>query len=322
MSELDRKPQKALHLYLDEDKKKPAHIGHIYYIFEKYDGWYMYIDCIDGKWQEIRSRACRELDSMRHYTKMFKEQVPAPKVDCRLIFEACLHEKGLPMVFSKLNGLFNQKKIALKRGAIVQSKTLGKVELEHEVYFKCHDVVIFNEENKSFRNRYSDLQTLFRKIDTVNSKLLSVLHIAPVLGCTPHKNLWYAQYEDVCKKYNNNGEGIILKRADAPYTYKAKNADVLKIKCENSFELRVTGVREGEGKYKGTLGKLVVTDAAGNHNEVSGMTDAQRDLWWTNPELIVGQIVEVMCMKVLANKSLREGRFKSVRHDKDYPDEL
>ena len=37
-------PQKALHLHLEEAKKSPKHLGHEYMIFEKYDGWFMYID--------------------------------------------------------------------------------------------------------------------------------------------------------------------------------------------------------------------------------------------------------------------------------------
>ena len=52
------------------------------------------------------------------------------------------------------------------------------------------------------------------------------------------------------------------------------------------------------------------------------MTDGDRIMWWADPSIIIGRIVEVQCMKVLANKSLREGRYKAVRHDKDYPDEL
>ena len=37
-------PQKALHLHLEEAKKSPKHLGHEYMIFEKYDGWFMYVD--------------------------------------------------------------------------------------------------------------------------------------------------------------------------------------------------------------------------------------------------------------------------------------
>ena len=45
-------PQKALHLHLEEAKKSPKHLGHEYMIFEKYDGWFMYVDCINGVWQD------------------------------------------------------------------------------------------------------------------------------------------------------------------------------------------------------------------------------------------------------------------------------
>ena len=246
MSEPNRKPQKALHLYLDEDKKKPAHIGHTYHIFEKYDGWYMYIDCINGEWQEIRSRACRELDSMRAYTAMFKKAVPPTKVDCRIIFEACMYEEdGLPMVFSKLNGLFNQKKIALKKGATIESKTLGKVFMHHGVKLKCHDLLIFGKEDRRFGDRYEDLKTFMRKVNEYNSQLLLTLNVVELIGHSANPDNWKAIYEYICQKYNNNGEGIIAKKSDAGYSYDKKNADVLKIKCEQSFELKVVGVKEG-----------------------------------------------------------------------------
>lgn len=320
---MSRKPQKALHLYLDEDKAKPAHIGQTYAVMEKFDGWYMYIDCINGQWQEIRSRACRELDSMRHYTKMVKENFLAPKADCRLIFEACLYEtNGLPMVFSKLNGLFNQKKVAIKEGAVVESKTLGRVEITRRPNFKLHDLVIFGREDKVFNERYLQLKYFMRAISKPKPEVLLEWHVVPMLDSSSNPDTWYAHYEAVCKKYSNNGEGVILKKVDAPYTYNKKCADILKIKCEESYELKVVALEEGEGKYKGTLGKLKVQDANGVINFVSGMSDIDRELWWSQPELIMHKIVEVKCMKVLKNKSLREGRYKAIRHDKTEVDAL
>ena len=318
-----RKPQKALHLYLDEEKAKPKHVGRGYMIFEKWDGWFMYIDCINGEWQAISSKACRELPSMQYYTDLFKEFVPAPKVDCRLIFEATLHEQdGMPMIFSKLNGLFNQQHTAIREGVKVKSKTFGEVYLYTGVKLMCHDLIIFGKEDKEFHRRYDDLKTLMRVFFNKEPTIVLTIQCAPLLGCSSSKALWMQHYHFICSKYNGQGEGVVLKDMNAPYSYNKRNADLLKIKCENSFELRVTALEEGEGKYKGTLGKLVVTDACGNSNSVSGMTDTQRALWWETPELILLAIVEVACMKVLPNKSLREGRFKAIRYDKSRPDEL
>ena len=303
----NRDPQKALHLYLDEDKKNPKHVGETYAVMEKFDGWYMFIDCINGVWQDITSRNMNVISSMSTYTAMFKERVPAPKRDARLIFEGivCHQVTGYPMEFKTVNGWFNRK-----------------APLHMPATLQCHDLIIFGDEEAPFKFRYEHLKAMFRAIDKKDPTLAEYLKLVPTIAISDDPTVWKGIYEDTIRKYNCTGEGVILKRVDAPYSYKKKNADILKIKCENTFELKVVGIEVGEGKYKDTLGKLVVSDAHGVINKVSGMSDSLRDLWWGTPSLIVGKVVEVACMKVLSNKSLREGRFKAVRHDKDEIDAL
>ena len=296
-----------MHLYLDEEKKNPKHIGHKYCVMEKYDGWYMYIDCIDGQWQEIRSRAGRVIPSMANYTKQFQNinGKYRPKRNVRLIFEGVIpNEKGYPTEFKTANGWFNRK-----------------APIHKPVLLMCHDLLTFDYLDTPFKTRYETLQYLigiYRQ-----NKLVDGLGAVPILYTSNRPSEWYGTYENIIKQYDNQGEGVILKRLDAPYSSDKRNADLLKIKCEKTFELRVVGKVEGEGKYKGTLGKLIVEDANGIRNGISGMSDEQRHLWWKDFEgTIEGAIVEVQCMKVLSNKSLREGRFKAVRHDKTEIDTL
>jgi DNA ligase-1 len=90
----------------------------------------------------------------------------------------------------------------------------------------------------------------------------------------------------------------------------------MKIKEEVSKDLAVVGMVEGEGKYQGTLGALIVQSRDGTKHQVSGMTDDQRERWWNSKELIIGQVVEVKAMKELPDGQLREPRFKCIRHDK------
>jgi DNA ligase-1 len=77
---------------------------------------------------------------------------------------------------------------------------------------------------------------------------------------------------------------------------------------------------KGEGKYSDTLGALLVRDKNGITHTISGMTDGQRELWWENPLLIQGKVVEVKAMKELPDGSLREPRFKCIREDKTIGD--
>ena len=294
------KPQKALHLHLEEEKKKPKSDGITYAVMEKFDGWYMYIDCIDGAWGDIKSRANRTIPSMSKYSEKLKEELPKLKKNARLIFEAIvLDENGSPVEFKTVNGWFNRK-----------------APINKEVTFKCHDLIIESALDRPFDIRYSNLQALIHKAN------FKPLELVEVLAWSSVRDVWMRHYEEVCNKYDDRGEGVILKAVDEGYYPDKKNFSLLKIKCEHTYELKVTGIQEGEGKYKHTLGKIRVEDANNNVNYISGMTDIERDHWWIYPSEIIGKIVEVKCMKVLSNKSLREGRFKAIRHDKTEPDTL
>ena len=314
------KIQKALHLHLEQAKVKPNYIGKTYHVFEKFDGWYLFIDCINGKWQGIRNKKGLLLPSMSHFSKLFEEVITPTKVDIRLCFEGTLLEKGeVPMIFSKLNGMFNQKHTPLCRGVRVDSKTFGEV-LIHDIKLKVHDLILLDGTPKRFKDRYEDLKAFTRK--AVNVDDLLWFNVVPIIGHSNDPARWQSMYEFIITKYDCQGEGIILKESNALYHGGKRNSSLMKIKCEKSFELLVIGIEEGEGKYRDTLGKLVVQDANGVINKISGMSDHLRNLWWETPSLIKGKIVEIACMKVLPNKSLREGRFKAIRHDKDEIDTL
>tara|TARA_R110002096_G_scaffold10199_1_gene39461 strand:+ start:205 stop:639 length:435 start_codon:yes stop_codon:yes gene_type:complete len=125
------------------------------------------------------------------------------------------------------------------------------------------------------------------------------------------ERIWARRSKDI------SDEGAIGKRWDAPYSEGKRNKDLIKVKSEVTLEMEVIGVERGQGKYSYTAGKLTVRQANGTIHSVSGMTDAERDLWWDNQHLIIGKVVEIQAMQVLANGSLREGRMKAVRHDKN-----
>lgn len=175
------KPQKALHLHLEEDKKKSKHQGHEYCVMEKFDGWYMYVDLIDGEWQGIRSKTGRTLPSMAKYDKLL-EELPVPAANCRFIFEAVIPQEDGPrgyMEFKDCNGLFNQKKRALDN-----------------VVIKMHDVLIEGRSNAVFGQRYNTLSHMFQhwaKTDHVGSWLQQV----PILLHSSDKVDWILLYNEI-----------------------------------------------------------------------------------------------------------------------------
>lgn len=72
------------------------------------------------------------------------------------------------------------------------------------------------------------------------------------------------------------GEGLMLHRADAPYTT-GRSPVLLKLKPETDAEALVIGYQPGQGRHGGRLGALRVRDGQGRVFEIgSGFTDAQR----------------------------------------------
>ena len=279
------KPQKALHLYIDEEKKKPKHTGEAYAVFEKFDGWYMYVDFIDGKWSEIKSRAGRAIPSVQHLN-VFKKLTPSENI--RLIFEGTI--PGLE--FKDLNGIFNR---------------LSPVQ--ETVVFKLHDVL--TEENKPFNLRYKQALELEHVIDS------DLVEVVKLLSVSREKSSWLHYYEQILSQ---GGEGVILKQAFGLYHPDKRNHTLMKIKCELTLDLIVIGLIKGEKKYADTLGALQVQEKDGTVHTISGMTDAERNYFWSNPNEIIGKVVEVQAMKRISNGSLREPRFKAVRYDKSFSD--
>jgi len=273
------KPQKALHLHIEEDKKNPKFKGRMYAIMQKFDGWYGYLE--EGK---IYSRAGRLIPSLAH--------LAMPKLKGRLIFEILV--EGVP-VFSDLNGILNRKAPC------------------NDAYFKVHDWVLHEE--ATFSTRWATACDFCYRYGEEYK-----MSIVKLLGQSKNPQVW----KDTAKKlWDLDKEGVILKAMDAPYSSGKRNADVMKIKEEVTLDLLVIGLEMGKGKYHSNLGALIVKDKANNTHSISGMTDAQRKMWWNAPKCtfkvphpILGRVVEVKAMKILKDGSLREPRFKAIRYDK------
>lgn len=71
-----------------------------------------------------------------------------------------------------------------------------------------------------------------------------------------------------------------------------RTANILKVKKKYTSDLKVIGFIEGNGKYKGKLGALVL-DYKGYELGCSGMSDEQRLEIWNNQDKYLGVIAEV-----------------------------
>jgi len=169
-----------------------------------------------------------------------------------------------------------------------------------------------------FKVRYGALWTYFRGQHPTDTARL----------CETYHRGTYGSAQEMCNQYVAKGgfDGLILRDPDGLWTAgSGTTGEIIKLKNVVTYDLRVVGVEEGKGKYKGTLGSLICKGPKGNVS-VSGMTDAERDLWWRTRDMtpvtdsIIGCIVEVHALGFTEAGSLREPRFKGIRYDKECAD--
>ena len=118
-------------------------------------------------------------------------------------------------------------------------------------------------------------------------------------------------------------EGIMIKDLGAPYECR-RSTFWMKLKPVYDYDLKVVAVEEGTGRNVGKLGALVCEGTDDDRlircNVGTGLTDAQRDDYWTNRSVIIGQTAVVLADAVTQNQdgsySLRFPRFKTFRDDK------
>jgi len=110
-------------------------------------------------------------------------------------------------------------------------------------------------------------------------------------------------------------EGAMIKPLDSKYECKRSYA-WQKAKLFQSDEFKIVDFEEGDGKYKGTLGKVII-DVNGTLVGVgSGFSDNERFDIWNNKEQYLGKWIEVQYQeKIKKTGSLRFPTVKGIRLD-------
>jgi hypothetical protein len=168
------------------------------------------------------------------------------------------------------------------------------------------------------------------RLDVLN-KASNLISSLPNVELLPHINVdlntaqGKDQFDRYCKdKVAEGFEGVMIKDLDAPYQCK-RTTFWLKYKPVITVDLEVVDVEEGTGRNLGRLGALVC--AGFDHgkqitvNVGSGFTDADRDSFWVDRNLVMGRTVEILCDTITKNQdgtySLRFPRFLRFRSDLD-----
>ena len=120
------------------------------------------------------------------------------------------------------------------------------------------------------------------------------------------------------KMVEEDKEGLMLNR-DSKYSRKRHNG-ILKVKRFYTVDLTVLSVEEGSGRLAGKLGAFVVDYKGNTLNVGSGMSDEQRDEFWSNRGALPGRVIEVKYKEESSDKktglsSLQFPIFVSLREE-------
>ena len=170
--------------------------------------------------------------------------------------------------------------------------------------------------NKSLRGRLEILDNAREKLN--NHPNLTITYGIEV-------DLDTAAGHDAMRRYANDAvnegfEGIMIKALEAPYECK-RSSFWMKWKPVITVDLTIVGFEEGTGRNAGRLGAIICEgDDDGRKIRVnvgSGLSDSNRDEYWTNRDSLHGNLVEVEADAVTQNQdgsySLRFPRFVRFR---------
>lgn len=157
--------------------------------------------------------------------------------------------------------------------------------------------------NEPFHIRLMYMTELF-----ANLKHVKVIRHIPV-----HSMQEIEEFYEQCRAAGY--EGAMLKSYYHKYRG-VRSYDWMKLKPMHSADVKCISIYEGEGKYVGQMGGIVVNFGGKRVSVGSGFSDKQRNIFYSNPTLIVGSIVEILYMEKTPGGSMRHPRFSRIRNDK------
>lgn len=314
--EVTRRPEKKMVPFVLESEKmnkaQTARLAPTGMYSEKLDGLFSFITVIPvGPYKE---------PEIRHWNRTGKA-MPACKALDGTIYLALPDEINQPLVL--ISEVTSEDPLAKLSGHLNPNRTSEHDFEPTNMKDNFHDVIILKEfiEGKSevpYYVRHDQLERLFEDS-------LTHVDIIPFFYGSLKKAKEYAQ-----EIWGRKGEGVVYADPNGFWIAGKRDETKIKLKEKLSFDVTVVGMCSGKegSKYENTLGKLVVLFRAFGKPDgeplwipISGMSDTDRDLWWTHPEHIIGKCVKMDAKSYTENGNLREPRFKEIRHDKgsDFP---
>ncbi len=189
------------------------------------------------------------------------------------------------------------------------------------IQFVIYEMIPVEEfEKGESKYKYKDRKQkyLIPLSETILEKELDSLKVVPFV----YEGTDISVIEPLLNEANEKGwEGLMLNK-NTVWKNKRNNG-ILKVKSFKHADILCTGVVEGDGKYKGTLGLIKCNYKGYELGVGSGFTDSQRNFFWNNPDKIVGKIVQIKYKGETQNKnggiSVQFPIFEIVRTDKTEP---
>lgn len=194
---------------------------------------------------------------------------------------------------------------------LVNSKSDNKEGLEFVIF----DMVSLEDYKRQENNEIYEV-----RMQRINEMIVpnDFVRLVPSYGATESVEEIYEKLNEVTSQ---DEEGLMLNLVSGVYRFGKRSAELLKVKAMDTCDIECIAIEEGEGKYAGTLGKIVCNYKGYELRVGSGFTDERRAYYWRNPWMIVGSIVEIQYFEETSNDkgelSLRFPVFKRVRDDKD-----
>lgn len=125
---------------------------------------------------------------------------------------------------------------------------------------------------------------------------------------------------ELYKKYLKDGyEGCMLKAVEGKYQWKRvtlRSGEMIKLKPFETLDLKVLEIFDGEGKYEGKAGGIIVDYNGVAVRVGSGFDDITREVLTQNKSEYIGKTVEIKYFEETEDKSLRFPIFIRWRDDK------
>jgi len=268
-----------------------SRLGNEFYVSTKYDGNYVQIHKVGNK--------------VKFYTSGGKEFYLIDVAD-----ELVRNNKGIDFCIECEYIAVTSGKLGSRgRCTTTTFRTLFKKGLPtyaNSDRFICFDIIYFKHTEE---HDFSNLGRFSKRL-----KYRDSINTGPNIKLVEHHGPFSLdECKDKARELTRLGwEGIMCYSPDHIYKEGKRQNTSVKIKGRPTADLLCIDIEEGEGKYTGLIGSLVLQDDDGRVVRVgSGLNDADRN---ANKNYFIGNIVEIEYEQIL--DTYIQPTFKCIRRDK------